>query len=84
MGMKRLRFTWLVLVMAIALAFIFGSWLPVHHSRSARMRVERDVIDTINPAHAKTAGSRYEPYFVRVNYLGNVVLTGTKVITPGQ
>ena len=81
--MNRRRITWLVLLMATALAFIFSHLSPVHGARSARIVVGKDVGDAAphDPAKAKAS---YDSYFDRVNYPGTIVLSGTNAMTPSQ
>jgi hypothetical protein len=77
--MKRRRYAWLGLLAAWALALIFSYSWSGRAERSGRIKIERDVSDTVGIASAKTETS-YDPYFDRANYFGSIVPPATNAV----
>ncbi|HWW01358.1 MAG TPA: hypothetical protein VNZ64_16800 [Candidatus Acidoferrum sp.] len=81
--MKIRRITWLALLVAAVFAFILSQSPPFHRATAARIVFGRDVHD-ITPTSPSKATPGFDPYFNRVNYFANIVLSGTNAIAQGR
>jgi hypothetical protein len=79
LDMKRRRYAWLGLLATGALALIFSYSWSGRAERSGRIKIERDVSDTVSIAFAKTK-TGYDPYSARVNYFGTIMLSGANAV----
>ena len=77
--MKLRRSASLALLLAAAVAGLLCYSWTVHGTRSRRVIVERDVIDTLSNK-AVPAKLEYDHYFDRVNHSANLVVSSTNEV----
>jgi hypothetical protein len=65
--MNRRKITWLLFLMATALAFIFSRLSPVHDDRSTRIVVGRDMDDTQTATQQSSLKRESDDYFTKAN-----------------